>query len=320
MSTLDYAVLIEEIARVDPAVALTVAAHNSLAVGHINLFGTEEQKKTYLVPLAEGQHLGCWGLSEPGSGSDAAGLISRAEDKGDHYLLNGSKNFITNGSHARTMVVITKTDMAAESHRGVSALIVDADSEGFTVAKKENKLGMRASDTVQIAFEDVRVPKSNLLGKECEGFKQAMKVLDGGRISIAALGVGLAQGSFEHSMRYSQERNAFGRPIAKFQATQFKLADMGTEIEAARLLTYKSAVLKDEGKPYTKESAMAKYFAGEVAVRASSEAVQIFGGYGFVKEYPVERYFRDSRLCTIGEGTSEIQKIVIARELFKQFT
>lgn len=319
MSALDYSVIIEEIARIDPGVCLAVAAHNSLACNHISLFGTEEQKRQYLVPLAEGRHLGCWGLSEPGSGSDAAGMLTFAERQGDHYLLNGSKNFITNGSHARVMVVLAKTDRAAAGAHGVSAFIVDTDTPGFSVAKKENKLGMRASDTVQIALEDVRIPVANLIGVEGEGFKQAMKVLDGGRISIAALSLGLAQGSYENSVRYAQERIAFGKPLSAFQATQFKLADMAVEIEAARLLTYRAAWLKDLGRATTMESAMAKYFAGEAAVRISSEAVQIFGGYGFVKDYPVERFFRDSRLCTIGEGTSEIQKIIIARELLKLF-
>lgn len=315
MSNLDYAVIIEEIARVDPGVALAIAAHNSLAVNHINLFGTGEQKRKYLTPLAVGQYLGCWGLTEPGSGSDAAGLLTFAIDKGDHYLVNGSKSFITNGSHAQTMVVLAITDKEAEGTHGISAMIVETDTPGFSVAKKENKLGMRSSDTVQIAFEDVKIPKENLLGKEGEGFKQAMKVLDGGRVSIAALAVGLAQGSLDQCLKYTQERKAFGKPIAAFQAIQFKIADMVAEVEAARLLTYRAAVMKDRGDKMTLEAAMAKYFAGEVAVRVSSEAVQIFGGYGFIKEYPVERYFRDSRLCTIGEGTSEIQKIVIAREM-----
>lgn len=319
MSYIEYVVILEEIARIDPAVALAVAAHNSLASNHINLFGTEEQKKKYLVPLAEGEYLGCWGLSEPGSGSDAAGLLAYAEDKGDHYLLNGTKNFITNGSHAKTMVGLVKTDREAPGATGVSAFIIEADWPGYSVAKKENKLGMRASDTVQIAYEDLKVPKENLLGNEGEGFKQAMQVLDGGRISIAALSVGLARGSYDNCVKYTQERQAFGRLLAKFQATQFKLADMVTEIDAARLLTYRAASLKDDGKKTTMESAMAKYYASEIAVRIASEAVQVFGGYGFVKDYPVERLFRDSRLCTIGEGTSEIQKIVIARELMKQY-
>ena len=320
MSYIDYCVILEEIARIDPAVALAVAAHNSLAANHLNLFGSEEQKKKYLAPLAEGEYLGCWGLSEPGSGSDAASMLSYAAEEGDHYVLNGSKNFITNGSHAKTMVALVKTDREAPGSRGISSFVIETDSPGFTVAKKENKLGMRASDTVQIAFEELKVPRENLIGGESTGFKQAMKVLDGGRISIAALALGLAQGSFDHCVKYSQERQAFGKTIVKFQATQFKLADMATEIEAARLLTYKAASIKDQGGNTTMESAMAKYFAGETAVKIASEAVQIFGGYGMIKEYPVERLFRDSRLCTIGEGTSEIQKIVIARELMKIYS
>jgi alkylation response protein AidB-like acyl-CoA dehydrogenase len=319
LSTLDYVVVIEELARIDPAISLAIAAHNSLAVGHIELFGSEEQKQKYLIPLAEGKYLGCWGLSEPGSGSDAAALLTYAEDRGDHYILNGSKNFITNGANAKTMVSLVKTDRDAPGAKGVSAFILESNWEGYTVAKKENKLGMRASDTVQITYEDLVVPKENLLGHEGEGFKQAMVVLDGGRISIAALGLGLARGCLDHCIEYSQERVAFGKPIARFQATQFKLADMASEIEAARLLTYRAAWLKDNGLPYTMDAAMAKYLAGEIAVRISSEAVQIFGGYGMIKEYPVERFFRDSRLCTIGEGTSEIQKIVIARELIKRY-
>jgi alkylation response protein AidB-like acyl-CoA dehydrogenase len=271
------------------------------------------------VPLAEGQHLASWGLTEPGSGSDAAALITYAEDKGDHYLVNGTKAFITNGLHSETFVAIVVTDKEAEGTRGISSLIIESDSPGYSVAKKENKLGMRASDTVQISLEDVRIPKENLLGNEGEGFKQAMAILDGGRTSIAALGLGLAQGCLDQCLKYTQERVAFGRPLARFQATQFKLADMATEIEASRLLTYKAAWLKDQGNRTNMESAMAKYFAGEAAVRWSSEAVQIFGAYGFVKDYPVERLFRDSRLCTIGEGTSEIQKIVIFRELIKKY-
>lgn len=317
MGTHDYVVILEEIARVDPGVCLAIAAHNSLACGHINYFGTEEQKKTWLPDLASGRFLGCWGLSEPGSGSDAAGMLTTAEDKGDHYIVNGSKNFITNGSHAKTMVALVVTDKSAPGSRGVSAMVVDTSSDGFSVAKKENKLGMRASDTVQIAFEDVKVPKENLLGSEGEGFKQAMKVLDGGRISIAALAVGLAQGCFDVVIKYVQEREAFGKKLSGFQATQFKLADMQAEIEAARLLTHKAASMKDDGVKFTMEAAVAKYYASEVCVRVSSEAVQMLGGYGFIKEYPVERFFRDSRLTTIGEGTSEIQKLVIARELLK---
>jgi alkylation response protein AidB-like acyl-CoA dehydrogenase len=317
MQTIDYVLILEEIARVDPAVCLAIAAHNSLACGHIALFGTEEQKNSYLTPLASGEYFGSWGLSEPGSGSDAAGLITMAEKHGDQFIINGSKNFITNGSHAKVMVVLAKTDKNAPGSRGVSAFIVKTDTPGYSVAKKENKLGMRASDTVQISFEDVAIPAENLLGNPGEGFKQAMKVLDGGRISIAALALGLAEGCYDTVIRYVQERSAFGKKLSEFQATQFKLADMHSEIEAARLLTYKAATLKDSGKEYTLDSATAKYYASEVCVRVASEAVQMLGGYGFIKEYPVERFFRDSRLTTIGEGTSEIQKIVIARQLLK---
>lgn len=318
MTYLDYAVIIEELARVDPAIALVVAAHNSLATNHVNLFSNEEQKRRYLVPLAKGEYLGAWGLTEPGSGSDAAGMTTFAEDKGDHYLVNGCKTFITNGAHAGVFVMTCITDKKAPGTKGISALIVEPGYPGYSVARKENKLGMRASDTVQIALEDCRVPKENLLGNAGEGFKQAMRILDGGRISIAALGVGLAQGAFEACIKYSQERQQFGKPLAAFQATQFKLADMAMDIEASRMLTYRATWLEDHHQKVTKESAMAKYFAGEVCCRVSSEAVQIFGGYGFTKEYPVERFFRDSRLCTIGEGTSEIQKMVIARELLRE--
>jgi len=317
MTTLDYAVIIEELSRVDPSVGLTIAAHNSLCADHINFFGTKEQKIKYLEPLASGRMLGAWGLTEPGSGSDAAGMLTFAEDKGDHYLVNGTKTFITNGTHAGVFVMMCITDKEAPGTRGISTLIVEPGYEGYSIAKKEDKLGMRASDTVQIALEDCRVPKENLLGNEGDGFKQAMKILDGGRISIAALAVGLAQGSFDHCISYTQERKQFGKTLAQFQATQFKLADMATEIEAARLLTYRAAYLKDQGRSTNLESAMAKLYAGEICVRISSEAVQIFGGYGFIKEFPVERFFRDSRLCTIGEGTSEIQKMVIARQLLR---
>ena len=317
MSHLDYAVIIEEISRVDPAIGLAVAAHNSLATNHINLFADEEQKRKYLVPLAEGRFLGAWGLTEPGSGSDAAGMITYAEDKGDHYLVNGTKTFITNGSHAGIFVLVCLTDKEAPGTRGISTMLVEAGYPGYSVARKEDKLGMRASDTVQIALEDCRVPKENLLGSEGEGFKQAMKVLDGGRVSIAALATGLAQGAFEACVKYTQEREQFGKPLAAFQATQFKLSDMATEIEAARLLTYRAAWLEDQGGQVTKESAMAKYYAGEICCRIASEAVQIFGGYGMTKDYPVERFYRDCRLCTIGEGTSEIQKIVISRSLLR---
>lgn len=316
MSYLDYIIILEELARVDPSIALVIAAHNSLATKHIRKFGNKQQKEKYLPLLTCGENLSCWGLTEPGSGSDAAALTAYAEDKGDHYLLNGTKAFITSGFHATTMVSLVKTDKKASGVRGVSALIIDTDSPGFTVAKKENKLGVRASDTVQIVFEDVIVPKENLLGKEGEGFYQAMDILDGGRISIAALAVGLAQGAFDHCLDYTHERHAFGKPLIGFQGTQFKIADIATEIDAARLLTQRAAWIKDQGRPAVRESAMAKLFAGEASVRISSEAVQIFGGYGYVKEYGVEKFMRDARMCTIGEGTSEIMKIVISRSFY----
>ena len=312
----DYIIILEELAKVDPSISLVIAAHNSLATKHIRKFGNEEQKNKFLEPLANGENLSCWGLTEPGSGSDAAALTAYAEDKGDHYLLNGTKAFITSGSHAKTMVSLVVTDKEAPGVKGVSALIIETDSPGFTVAKKENKLGIRASDTVQIAFEDCKVPKENLLGKEGEGFYQAMNILDGGRISIAAMAVGVAQGAMDHCLKYVQERQAFGKPIIGHQANQFKIAEMATDIAAARLLTQRAAWIKDQKKQADRESAMAKYFAGEAAVRISSEAVQIFGGYGYIKEYGVEKFLRDARVTTIGEGTSEIMKIVISRTFF----
>jgi hypothetical protein len=313
---IEYATIIEELARVDPSVALSLAAHNSLAGGHIFIAGSEEQKQRFLAPLARGQQLGAWGLTEPSSGSDASSMRTTAVRRNGAWVLNGSKNFITNASFASTVVAIAITDRTAGSH-GISAFIIDRDTKGFAVSKKENKLGMRASDTASLVFDDCRVAEDRLIGEPGQGFIQAMRVLDGGRISIAALAVGTAQGAFEAAVRYSKERYQFGKPISEFQAVQFKLANMATSIEAARLLTYRAAASKNEGKVVTKESSMAKLFASEVAVRVAEDSVQIHGGYGYIKDYPAEKYWRDSKLCTIGEGTSEIQRLVIARQILK---
>jgi alkylation response protein AidB-like acyl-CoA dehydrogenase len=316
MGYVEYATIIEEIARVDPAIALSIAAHNSLGAGHIFIAGSEEQKQKYLAPLARGEYLAAWGLTEPSSGSDASSMRSTAVRRNGGWVLNGSKNFITNASFAETTVALAISDRTAGTH-GISAFIIERGAKGFSIVKKENKLGMRASDTVVLAFDDCFVPDENLIGEPGQGFIQAMKVLDGGRISIAALAVGIAQGAFEAAVRYSKERHQFGRPIAEFQAIQFKLADMATEIEAARLLTYRAAELKNRGKITTKESSMAKLFASEVAVRVAEESVQVHGGYGYIKDYPAEKFWRDSKLCTIGEGTSEIQRVVIARQILR---
>jgi alkylation response protein AidB-like acyl-CoA dehydrogenase len=313
---IEYATIIEELARVDPSVALSLAAHNSLAGGHIFIAGSEEQKQRFLAPLAQGQHLGAWGLTEPSSGSDASSMRTTAVRRNGAWVLNGSKNFITNASFARTVVAIAITDRTAGTH-GISAFIIDRDTKGFAVSKKENKLGMRASDTASLVFDDCRIAEDRLIGEPGQGFIQAMRVLDGGRISIAALAVGTAQGAFEAAVRYSKERYQFGKPISEFQAVQFKLANMATSIEAARLLTYRAAASKNEGRVVTKESSMAKLFASEVAVRVAEDSVQIHGGYGYIKDYPAEKYWRDSKLCTIGEGTSEIQRLVIARQILK---
>lgn len=312
----EYALIVEEIAKTDPSIALSVAAHNGLCTNHLYLFGNEAQREKYLPDLTSGKKIGAWGLTEPGSGSDAAGMATTATLEGDHYVLNGTKSFITHGGVGEIAVVMAVTDKEKRS-KGISAFIVEKGTEGFTVGKKENKLGMRASETTQLIFENCRIPKENLLGNEGEGFKQAMRILEGGRISIAALSCGLAEGCLNESLNYAKERRQFGKPIALFQAIQFKLADMATEIEAARLLTFKAAWEKDSDKFSLKSAAMAKLFASEVAVKAANEAVQIFGGYGFVKDYPVEKYYRDVKLLTIGEGTSEVQRIVIGRELLK---
>jgi alkylation response protein AidB-like acyl-CoA dehydrogenase len=312
---IEYAIAIEELSRVDGSVGIIVAAHNSLCTNHIFKFGTEEQKKRYVTPLAQGKKLGCWSLTEPEAGSDAAGTRTTAKEAGEAWVLDGAKTFTTNGHQAEVCVAMAVTDPDKGSS-GISAFIIEKDTPGFRPGKKENKLGLRASDTSEVIFSDCRIPAENLLGRRGEGFKNSLAILDGGRISIAALGLGMAQGAYEAAARYAKQRKQFGRPIADFQAIQFKLADMATEIEAARLLTYRAAWLADKGDVrYTKESAIAKLFAGEVAVRAANESVQIHGGYGFTKDYPAEKFYRDVKLCTIGEGTSEIQRLVIARHL-----
>ncbi|HLM59980.1 MAG TPA: acyl-CoA dehydrogenase family protein [Pyrinomonadaceae bacterium] len=316
MGYIEYATIIEEIARVDGSVGLSVAAHNSLCSNHIYMFGTEEQKRKYLVPLAQGETFGAWGLTEAQAGSDSAGTRSNAIRSNGGWKVNGSKNFITHAITGDTLVAVVVTDKE-KGNKGISAFIFDKTMEGFRSDKKENKLGMRASETASVVFEDCYVPEENLLGNLGEGFTQSMKILDGGRISIAALSVGIAQGAFEAAVRYAKERQQFGQPIAEFQAIQFKLADMATQIEAARLLTMQAAYLKDNDKRVTKESAMAKLYASETAVRVAEESIQIHGGYGYTKDYPAEKYWRDAKLCTIGEGTSEIQRLVIAKQLLK---
>uniref|UniRef100_A0A832D2I5 Cyclohex-1-ene-1-carbonyl-CoA dehydrogenase n=1 Tax=Ignavibacterium album TaxID=591197 RepID=A0A832D2I5_9BACT len=314
---IEYALIIEELAKVDPSVSLGVAAHNGLCTNHINLFGNEQQKKKYLPDLASGKKIGAWGLTEAVSGSDAASLKSYAVKEDDYWILNGSKQFTTHGTVGETYVVMAITNKEA-GKKGISAFILEKGFEGLIIGKKENKLGMRASDTTQLTFENCKVPKENLLGEEGMGFINSMQVLEGGRISIAALSVGLAQGCLDACLKYTNERKQFGKFLSEFQATQFKLAEMHTNIEAARMLTYRAAWMKDNGIPNTKEAAEAKLFASEIAERAASEAVQIFGGYGYFKEYPVEKFYRDVKLLTIGEGTSEIQRIVIAKDLLKE--
>ncbi|MDQ3819696.1 MAG: acyl-CoA dehydrogenase [Acidobacteriota bacterium] len=317
MGYVEYATIIEELSRVDGSVGISVAAHNSLCSNHIYAYGTEEQKQKYLVPLAQGKHLGAWGLTEPGAGSDASGTRTTAVRQNGGFVINGAKNFITHAIHADTCVAMAVTDREKRS-RGISAFIFEKGQKGFTPTKKENKLGLRASETASVIFEDCFAGEEKMLGEEGMGFVNAMQILDGGRISIAALAVGIAQGAYESAVRYSKEREQFGKPISEFQAIQFKLADMAVSIEAARLLMYRAAYLKDRGKKTTKESSMAKLYASEVSVRVCEEAIQIHGGYGYTKDYPPEKYWRDSKLCTIGEGTSEIQRIIIARELLKQ--
>lgn len=313
---IEYVTIIEELSRVDGSIGISVAAHNSLCANHIFQSGSEAQREKYLTSLAKGEKLGAWALTEPGSGSDAMGMRTSATKAGGGWVLNGSKNFITHGTYGDIYVIMAITDKSRGSH-GISAFIVEKGQEGFEASKKENKLGLRASDTSSLAFNDCFVSEANLLGELGEGFVDALKILDGGRISIAALGLGIAQGAYESAVKYSKEREQFGHPIAEFQAIQFKLADMATQIDAARLLTFRAACLKDQGRKVTRESAMAKLHAGEVAVHVSEEAIQIHGGYGFTKDYPPEKFWRDSKLCTIGEGTSEIQRLVIAREILR---
>lgn len=312
----EYISVIEEVAKVCSSVGLSVAAHNSLCTGHILQFGNEEQKQKYLPLLATGQWIGAWGLTEPNTGSDAGRMQCVAVEDGDHFVINGSKSWITHGISGNVAVVIARTGELLDS-RGMTAFIVEKGTPGFKGGKKENKLGMRASETAELIFDNCRIHKSQVLGNVGDGFVQSMKVLDGGRISIAALSLGIAKGSYEASVKYSQERHQFGKPIASFQAISFKLADMLTKIEAAELLTRQAADMKNRGEKMTKESAMAKYYASEICVQIATDAIQIHGGYGYTKDFPVEKFFRDSKLCTIGEGTSEIQKLVISREILK---
>jgi len=312
----EYVDIIVEVARVCGSVGLSLAAHNSLCTGHILTFANEEQKKKWLPKLATAEWIGAWGLTEANTGSDALRMMTTAVEDGDDYIINGSKNWITHGKSGDIAVVMVRTGEQGSS-KGISAIVVERGTPGFTAGKKENKLGMRASETTEMIFDNCRVPKANLLGNVGEGFKQAMKVLDGGRISIAALALGIAKGAFDAAVAYSKQRQQFGQPISNYQAISFKLADMATEIEAAELLIRQAADLKNRHLPMTKEAAMAKYFASEVSVKVATDAVQIFGGYGYTKDFPVEKFYRDSKLCTIGEGTSEIQKIVIAREILQ---
>jgi alkylation response protein AidB-like acyl-CoA dehydrogenase len=314
---IEYSIIIEELARVDPSVALIVAAHNSLCANHIYLAGNEDQRQKYIPRLATGEWIGCWSLTEPEAGSDAAGTRSTAVLKDGQWLLNGGKTFTTNAHYADVCVAMAVTDRGASQH-GISAFILEKDTPGFRVGKKENKLGMRASATGEVLFTDCKLPASQLLGRQGEGFVDSLRILDGGRISIAALSLGIAQGAFEAALKYSKHRKQFGRSISEFQAIQDKLANMATDIEAARWLVYCAGARKDQGKRVTKESAMAKLFASEMAVKAADQALQIHGGYGFIKDYPVEKFYRDVKLCTIGEGTSEIQRLVIARQLLKE--
>jgi len=312
----EYSAAIQEIAKVCGSVGLSMAAHNSLCTGHIMYFGSQAQKEKWLSKLATAEWIGAWGLTEANTGSDALRMTTTAVLDGDHYIINGAKNWITHGKSGDVAVVMVRTGEKGDS-KGISAIVVEKGTPGFSAGKKENKLGMRASETTEMIFDNCRVPKENLLGKEGEGFKQAMQILDGGRISIAALSLGIAKGAFNAATNYAKERHQFGQAIANFQGISFKLADMATRIEAAELLILQAADLKNNGKKLTKESAMAKYYASEVAVAVANDAVQIFGGYGYTKDFPVEKYYRDAKLCTIGEGTSEIQKLVISREILK---
>jgi alkylation response protein AidB-like acyl-CoA dehydrogenase len=312
----EYITAIIEISSIDGSIGLSLAAHNSLCTNHILQFGNEEQKRKYLPLLASGEWIGAWGLTEPNTGSDAGNMRTTAVRDGDYYVLNGAKNFITHGRSGNIAVVIVRTGAVGDAH-GMSAFMIEKGTPGFTSGKKENKLGMRASETAELIFMDCRIHKSQLLGHEGDGFVQSLKILDGGRISIAALGVGIATGAFKAALKYSQERKQFDQPISSFQGISFKLADMATKVEAARLLTFRAGDLKNNHKPVTKESAMAKLYSSEIAVEVANDAVQIFGGYGYIKDFPVEKFYRDAKLCTIGEGTSEIQKLVISRALLK---
>lgn len=312
----EYVTAIAELSKIDGSIGLSMAAHNSLCTGHIMQFGNEEQKSKYLPKLATAEFIGAWGLTEPNTGSDAGNMRTVAEKDGDYYVINGAKNFITHGKSGDVAVVIVRTGEVGDSH-GMTAFIIERGTPGFSAGRKENKLGMRASETAELIFDNCRVHKDQILGEVGEGFIQSMKVLDGGRISIAALSLGIAQGAFEAALQYSKERQQFNQPISKFQGISFKLSDMATKIEAAKLLIHQASDLKNKGKSVTKESAMAKLYASEIAVEVANEAVQIFGGYGFTKDYPVEKFYRDVKLCTIGEGTSEIQKLVIARSILK---
>ena len=318
LGAVENAIIIEEIARVCPSVALSVAAHNGLCTGHILRYGSDAIKNKYIPALASGRVLGAWGLTEPSSGSDSGGMQTTATREGDHYIINGSKNFITHGSVGDTTVIMALTDRSKGAH-GISAFVVDKSMSGFFASKKENKLGMRASDTSSLTLDNVKVPVENLLGSEGQGFVQAMAILDGGRIAIAALSVGLAQGAFEAAIKYAQQRRQFGKALSDQQATQFKLAQMAMKIDASRALTYKAAWLRDNNEPYGKAASMAKLFASESCVQISEEAVQIHGGYGYIKEFPVEKFWRDSKLLTIGEGTSEVQRMVTARHILAEF-
>ena len=312
----EYVSIIEEISKVDPSIGLSIAAHNSLCTGHIFYFGNEEQKKKWLPNLASGKHIGAWGLTEHNTGSDAGGMNTTAVKDGDSYLLNGSKNFITHGKSGDVAVVIARTGEKGDS-RGMSAFIVERGTPGFSGGKKEDKLGMRASETAELIFDNCRIPKENLIGNEGDGFVQSLKLLDGGRISIGALSLGISKGAYEAALKYSKERFQFGKPISSFQGISFKLSDMATEIAASELLIHKAASMKNKGHKVTVQGAMAKMFSSEACVKIANEAVQIHGGYGYIKEFPVEKFYRDSKLCTIGEGTTEIQKLVIARNILK---
>ena len=312
----EYVSIIEEISKVDPSIGLSIAAHNSLCTGHIFYFGNEEQKKKWLPNLASGKHIGAWGLTEHNTGSDAAGMNTTATKDGDYYLLNGSKNFITHGRSGDVAVVIARTGEKGDS-RGMSAFIIERGTPGFSGGKKENKLGMRASETAELIFDNCRIPKENLIGNEGDGFIQSLSLLDGGRISIGALSLGISKGAYEAALKYSKERFQFGKPISSFQGISFKLSEMATEITASELLIHKAASMKNKGEKVTVQGAMAKMFSSETCVKIANDAIQIHGGYGYIKEFPVEKFYRDSKLCTIGEGTTEIQKLVIARNILK---